>query len=231
VSAVPRNVCAFESPWRARGSRRVRTRARSCRAKASSDSSHIDAITCPSNDTAVQLRVFARATRATTIDVCNDTVAGAKLNPTLRAPAAAFLSFAVLGFVFAPSIRFQKFAGIKPVNRLRSPQYRRQDAAEFLILRATMPPERTLRRCFAETHHFLHAAITVRRDDEHRTRQLVPRVNFEEQVMMKLSLRPVVENFVAAKPASHIFKERSQSKILGEFFDNHRPILPQSRRF
>ena len=145
-----------------------------------------------------------------------------------RSPTAALLSFSMLRFEFAASVRPQKFTGVKPVDGLCSSQYRRQDTAKFVIVRTAMPPKRTLCWRFAEAHHFLDAAITIRRDDEYRARQLVSRVDSEEQVMMKLSLLPVVENFVAAKPASYIFQQRTQPKILGKLFDDHQKLLCHS---
>jgi hypothetical protein len=150
----------------------------------------------------------------------------AKLDLAPGPPTAAFLSLAMLGFVFAASVGPQKFAGVEPVDSLGSPQHGRQDTAKFVILRTAMPPEGSLCRCFTEAHQFLDAAVAIRRDDEHRTWQLILRVDFEEQVMMKLSLLPVVENFVASEPASHVFQERPEPKILRQLFYDHPPILP-----
>src|SRR4051794_32530949 len=107
------------------------------------------------------------------------------------------------------------------MNRLRALEDGRELALELRIPGAAMAPQGSLLWCLVEAEDLLNAAVAVRRDDQHRPWRRVRRVDPEEQVVVELTLLPVIEELVAAEPAPEVVEERTQSEVLRERIDEH----------
>jgi hypothetical protein len=138
-----------------------------------------------------------------------------------RPPAAALLALAMLWLVLAASIRSEKLTRIEPVNGLRAAENGRQVAMELRIPGTPMTPKSASCRWLTEAKNFLHATVAVRGDHQDRARQPVPRINSENQIMMKLALLPVVDDLVATVPTSHVVEERTQSEVSRKLSHGH----------
>jgi hypothetical protein len=92
-----------------------------------------------------------------------------------------------------------------------------------------MTPQSASRRGLVEAEDLLDAAVAVRGHDQDRPRQLALRIDSEQQIVMKLTLLPMVEDLVATESPAHVVEERTQAKVLGKLIDGHPVSLPHAR--
>lgn len=136
-------------------------------------------------------------------------------------PPTAGLSLAMFGTQFAAGIGAQQVARIEPVHGAREREYRRQRPTEFWILGAPMMPERAALGNSVETQQFFHAAVAIRRHDEHRSWECVRRIGESQyEIMVKLALLPVMHMFGDADRALQLVEQRAQPQVFRESLEN-----------
>jgi len=133
---------------------------------------------------------------------------------SLHLPPAAWLPLAELGPVLAARVSAQKRAGIEPVYGARVVEDRGHRAAEIGGIGTAVVPESFFSRRRLEAEDLLHAAVAVRRDDQHRPGQAAPRLDPEEQVVVELATLPVIEKLVPSEVDPQIGEKSSQAEIL-----------------
>lgn len=85
---------------------------------------------------------------------------------------------------------------------------------ELRISRAAQGPERLARRRRIEREHLFHAAVAVRRDDNH-----LPRWDPEEEIVVELALCPVLEDLEAARARPELLERSTEHERSGEIGD------------
>ena len=73
----------------------------------------------------------------------------------------------------------------------------------------------------SEAEDLLDAAVAIGRHDEDGPAELVLRIDPQQQVVMELSLLPVVEDFVATESLSEVGQQGSEPKSRGKILDHH----------
>lgn len=90
----------------------------------------------------------------------------------------------------------------------------RELSREVCDVRAAPAPERPAIGDGVEGEHLLHAAIAIGRDDEDE-----PIRQPNDDVVMELSLCPMIEQLVAAASDTELFKERSEDERISEVLE------------
>ena len=127
----------------------------------------------------------------------------------------------MFGQELAPRVRGEELAGIEPVqsggfcDRARGLR-----SAEVGVVRTAHRPEGGALGDCVEAEDFLDAAIAVRRDHQDVARELARAGDAQHEVVVELSLRPVIEQLEGAESRAHLVETGSEDEGAGEGFDD-----------
>ena len=121
------------------------------------------------------------------------------------------LSLAKLFAELAAGVGAEQIARVEPVSCDGPAEHRAKVAREVGDARAAPVPQCPALRSALEGEHLFHAAVAVRRDDEDDS----VRKPYDD-VVMKLSLLPVIEQLVASVLRSEVVEERPEDEVIGE---------------
>lgn len=138
-----------------------------------------------------------------------------------RHPTAAALPLAKLVAVLAPRVGEQELARVEPMHGEGSSQQAELSSREFRIFGTALVPQRHPVRNLCEAKHLFDSAVAVRRNDQHRTRQLTRSLgNANHYVVMKLALLPVVNELVPPPSLAHALEKRPEYQRRSQLIDD-----------
>ena len=106
-------------------------------------------------------------------------------------PAAAHLPLSMFRAKFAPRIRNEELARIKPVMRSGTGTNGRQRALELFVVGASRMPQRVAFRDLVKREYFFDAAIAV--GAHHKHLAFYGLIESQDHIMVELALLPVSE--------------------------------------
>ncbi|MCU0683663.1 MAG: hypothetical protein MUF34_15715 [Polyangiaceae bacterium] len=93
-------------------------------------------------------------------------------------------------------------------------------ALELAVLGAALVPEGAALGQIGEAEHLFDAAVAVGGDDEHRARQArAARLDTQHDVVVKLALLPVIDEFVGAAELAHRVEQRAEGHRGGQMVE------------
>lgn len=145
-------------------------------------------------------------------------------------PAAASGSAAELGAELAAGVFEEQLAGVEVMHGRGARAKRRKVALELRIVGASPPPQGPTIRNLVEEQELLDPAIAVRGNDQHL---VVGQA--QDDVMVELALRPVIDQRVSTVLGVQTAQQVSQTEVLAErsYIQGHRISLasvPRRRR-
>jgi hypothetical protein len=127
----------------------------------------------------------------------------------------------VLGAQLAARVCPQQLARVEPVLGGGAREDGREIAVELGHVRAAVMPERGAVGDLGEAEDLLDPAVAVGGDDEDSAGQVGPRTvgQRQDQVVVKLALRPVRDEVVAAEASREVVEQCAEHEMAGELVD------------